>query len=301
MRHHATHANLVAAVALGTSLLLAACAPDPAGTPQDRPSTRAASPTPAPTPTRSPTGSPTERPSGPSYSTFPLGERPLPLRADGFGEIRPTPPSLRERRYPTVDVLPPPPAGRFVSSIGPITPAIRGRMGETHQPECPVALEDLRYVQVSFHGFDDAAHTGELVVAASEAEGVVSVFRALFRADFPIEEMRLITTADLEAPATGDGNNTAAYICRPSRGQTSLLSAHAFGLALDLNPFMNPYLKADVVLPERASSYLDRSRVRPGMVEAGGLAVREFARIGWSWGGDFVSLKDYQHFTALDR
>ncbi len=174
-------------------------------------------------------------------------------------------------------------------------------MGETYQPGCPVALDDLRYVQVSFRGFDAAAHTGELVVAASEAAGIVSVFRALFRADFPIEEMRLITTADLEAPATGDGNLTAAYVCRFTRGQTTLLSAHAYGLALDVNPFMNPYSKGDVVLPERASSYLDRTRLRPGMVGSESVVVREFARIGWSWGGDFSSLKDYQHFSALDR
>jgi hypothetical protein len=291
-----------AALLLGTSLLLAACATDPGPTVPGSVQTGPVQTDPAEGAAPSPTpATPAPTPSGPSYSTFPLGERALPLRPDGFGEIRPTPPSLRVRRYPTVDVLPPPEGGRFASSIGPITPAVRERMGETHQAGCPVALADLRYVEVTFRGFDGDAHTGELVVAASAAEAVVSVFRTLFRADFPIEEMRLITTADLEAPATGDGNNTAAYICRPTRGSTTLLSAHAYGLALDLNPFMNPYLRDDVVLPERASSYLDRSRVRPGMVLPESLAVREFARIGWSWGGDFQSLKDYQHFTALDR
>ena len=237
----------------------------------------------------------------PSYSTWPRGERALPLRPDGFGEIRPTPPSLRDRRYPTLDVLEPPADGRFASSVGPVTDEILERMGETYQDGCPVAPDDLRYVQVAFRGFDGAAHTGELVVAATEAEGIVSVFRTLFGMDFPIEEMRLITTADLEAPATGDGNNTAAFICRPTRGQTTLLSAHAYGLALDLNPFLNPYAKGDVVLPERASSYLDRSLVRPGMVRPDGRVVRAFARIGWSWGGDFTTLKDYQHFSALAR
>lgn len=156
-------------------------------------------------------------------------------------------------------------------------------------------------MQVCFLGFDDLAHTGELVVAASEADGIVSVFRALYRVGFPIEEMRLPTTADLEAPPTGDGNNTGAFVCRPTTGQTSGFSAHAYGLALDLNPFLNPYLKGDVVVPERASSYLDRADVRPGMIEPGDVAVRAFARIGWSWGGDFQTLKDYQHFSALDR
>lgn len=293
----------VAALLSGTSLLLGGCsATEVSGTPTTSVPGVRPTPTPAP-PEPAPTSAPLPDPTvpEPTYSSWPLGEKVLPLRPDGFGEIRPTPPSLRNRRYPTLDALEPPEGRRFASSIAPITPEIARRMGETYQPGCPVGLGDLRYVQVSFRGFDGAAHTGELVVAASEAEGIVRVFAALYRDDFPIEEMRLLTTADLEAPPTGDGNNTAAFVCRPTTGQTSGFSAHAYGLAIDLDPFDNPYLKGDVVVPERAMSYLDRARVRAGMVQPGSLAVREFARIGWSWGGDFTSLKDYQHFSALDR
>jgi hypothetical protein len=161
-------------------------------------------------------------------------------------------------------------------------------------------MDDLAYLTVVFRGFDGLAHTGELVVASSQAKGVVSVFRTLFDAGFPIEEMRLPTTADMEAHPTGDGNDTAGLVCRAARGQTSW-SAHAYGLAIDLNPFMNPYHNGDVVLPELASAYLDRGWVRPGMVEPGSIAVRAFARIGWSWGGAWSSLKDYQHFTETGR
>ncbi|HWJ09045.1 MAG TPA: M15 family metallopeptidase [Nocardioides sp.] len=237
---------------------------------------------------------------GPSYSDWELGVHVLPRTPDGFGEIRPTPRALRVRRYPTTDLLPPPADGRFHATIGPVTPAIRRRMGETWSPACPVALGDLSYLTVSFRGFDGAAHTGELVLAASQAKGIVSVFRALFAAGYPIEEMRLPTTADLEAPPTGDGNDTAALVCRASRGTTTW-SAHAYGLAVDVNPFLNPYSKGDLVLPERASAYLDRSRTQPGVIHADDVVVRAFARIGWSWGGSWSSLKDYQHFSATGR
>jgi hypothetical protein len=229
-----------------------------------------------------------------------LGAHPLPLRGDGYGKVRPTPRSLRVRRYPTVDLLPPPAGERFESSIGQVTPQLRERMGTSWSPQCPVGLDELRYLTLSFRGYDGAAHTGELVVAASAAEDVVSVFEALYAADFPIEEMRLPGTADIEAHPTGDGNNTVGLVCRASIGQTQW-SAHAYGLAIDVNPFVNPYFRDGLVLPELAGSYLDRSWRRPGMVLDGDLVVREFARIGWSWGGDWTSLKDYQHFTALDR
>ncbi len=208
------------------------------------------------------------------------------------------------RRLATKDLLPPPHDNRFHSTVGPVTPAIRLRMGESWSPGCPVPLSGLRYLTLTFRGFDGRAHTGELVVNASVARDVVSVFKKLYAASYPIEEMRLPTTADIEAPPTGDGNNTAAYVCRNTRGTTTL-SAHAYGLAIDVNPFMNPYRRVengpDLVLPELASAYLDRSWHRPGMVLRGGVVMRAFAAVGWTWGGDFRSVSDLMHFSANGR
>jgi hypothetical protein len=132
------------------------------------------------------------------------------------------------------------------------------------------------------------------------ADDVVSVFRRLYAAAYPIEEMRLPTTADLDAPPTGDGNNTAAYVCRPVRG-SRVLSAHAYGLAIDVNPFMNPYVKGDLVLPELASAYLDRGWRRPGMIRRGDPVAAAFADVGWTWGGNFRSVSDPMHFSANGR
>ena len=226
-----------------------------------------------------------------------MGARPLPLRPDGFGKVLPTPAVLRDRRLPTLDRLPPPPGGRFRSSVRPIGAAVRARMGTTWKPGCPVGLADLRYVTVSFRGFDGRAHTGELVVHRRVAAPVVSVFARLYRARFPIEEMRLVTGADLEARPTGDGNNTAAFVCRAARKQTRW-SAHAYGLAVDVNPFHNPYRRGDLVLPELAGAYEDRERPRPGMVRPGDVVTTAFAGIGWTWGGTWRSPKDFMHFSA---
>jgi hypothetical protein len=211
--------------------------------------------------------------------------------------VLPTPAALRDRRLPTVDRLPPPPGGRFRSTIRTIGPAVRARMGATWKPGCPVGPGDLRHLAVSFWGFDGRPHAGELVVHERVAGPVVSVFARLYRARFPIEEMRLITTADLEAHPTGDGNNTAAFVCRAARRQTRW-SAHAYGLAIDVNPFQNPYRLGDLVLPELAGAYLDRARVRPGMIRQGDVVTTAFAAIGWTWGGTWRSPKDPMHFSA---
>ena len=257
-------------------------------------------------PPLSPVPSPAASPAPPPASLTPSdltpvpvwkdGASPLPLRPDGFGVVTPTPPILRDRRLPTVDRLPPPAGGRFAGTVGPVTAAIRQRMGQSWSPACPVPLRRLRYLTVSFRGFDGKPHTGELVVAAPVADQVVSAFRRLYALDFPIEEMRLPTTADLLAKPTGDGNNTAAYVCRAVRGETSF-SAHAYGTAIDVNPFQNPEVRRDLVLPELAGAYTNRGWHRPGMLLPGSAQVAAFTRIGWGWGGSWRTLKDPMHFS----
>jgi hypothetical protein len=224
-----------------------------------------------------------------------LGTRVLPVGPDGFAAAQDTPPELRNRSIISVDDLPPPSDGRFHSTVQAVPASVLARSSWTKN--CPVAAADLRYVTVTFRGFDGLAHTGELLVNAKAADKLVTVFRRLFAADFPIERMRISTAAELNAPPTGDDNVTEAFACRPVRGQKAW-SQHAYGLAVDLDPFQNPYHKGKVVLPELATAYLDRAAVRPGMAQPSGTAVRAFAAVGWKWGGDYRSLKDYMHFSA---
>ena len=264
------------------------------------------SPTPSPTPSTTP--STRRNPQAPAPSDRPvlggapprwLGTRVLPREANGFGEVRRTPSELIARRFTLPDSLPALPGNGFASKVS--TPAPASVIGRsTWKQGCPVAARDLSWVRLRFWGFDNRRHTGELLVNRSAADAVVTVFRGLYIARFPIEEMRITRLAELGAPPTGDGNNTGAFACRPTTGG-SAYSQHAYGLAVDVNPFQNPYRKGDVVLPELASSYLDRSWVRPGMITPDGPVVKAFTSIGWIWGGTWNSLKDFQHFSHNGR
>jgi hypothetical protein len=253
-----------------------------------------------PTPSVSPSVSPSRTPDTHGATPAPawLGTRVLPIGPDGNGVVRATPPQLRNRRIITTDVLPPPGDGRFHSRIVAVPVDVLDR--STWSSQCPVSRDQLRYVTVGFRGFDGRAHTGELLVNRRVAQGVVSVFGTLFAAGWPIEEMRITSQVDLDAPPTGDGNDTSAFACRPVTGATSW-SQHAYGLAIDLNPFQNPYLSGRTVLPELASAYKDRALRRPGMNTPTSVPVRAFASIGWGWGGNYRSLKDYMHFSSTGR
>ncbi len=212
------------------------------------------------------------------------------------GSSRTTPRELRNRKIITTDLLPPPNDGKFHSTVATVPLAVLDR--STWSVGCPVTVAQLRYVTVSFRGFDGAAHTGELLVNAKVATKVVTVFGKLFAAGWPIEQMRIVTGDDLSAPATGDGNNTSAFTCRPVTGSTTTWSMHAYGLAIDVNPFHNPYVSGRTVIPELATSYLDRTRWRTGMNARGSVPVRAFASIGWGWGGNYTSKKDWMHFSS---
>ncbi|MDH5616362.1 MAG: M15 family metallopeptidase, partial [Acidimicrobiia bacterium] len=143
-------------------------------------------------------------------------------------------------------------------------------------------------------------HTGEMIVNAAASEDVLSVFENLYAARFPIEEMRVVDLPELDLPPTGDGNNTTSFVCRSAVGSTNW-SRHAYGLAIDLNPFLNPYEKGDLVLPELASAYLDRGWVRPGMIYLGDVVTGSFGAIGWEWGGEWTTLTDLHHFSDNGR
>jgi len=253
---------------------------------------------PAPDPTTTATSTATSTPGSGAVPPGWLGTRPLPLRRDGYGRARSTPPELDPRRFTLPDTVPTLPGTGFAAEVGKVPAEVLAR--STWAPACPVGADDLAYVRLTFWGFDDRRHTGELLLNRAVAHDVVRVFRLLYRARFPIEEMRVTRSSELDAPPTGDGNNTGAFVCRPAVGATSY-SQHAYGLAVDLDPFQNPYTKGHLVLPELASSYLERDRLRPGMVTPDGVVVRAFASIGWTWGGTWRSLKDYQHFSRNGR
>jgi hypothetical protein len=223
-----------------------------------------------------------------------LGTRLLPLRPDEFGEAQPTPVELQDRQLETLDLLAPPTDDEFHWTIDPIPPDVLARASWV--PECPVTLEELSYLTLTHYGFDQRFHTGEMIVNAAVAEDVVEVFRKLHEARFPIEQMRVITKEEIDAHPTGDWNDTTSFVCRPAVGSTSW-SQHAYGTGIDINPFHNPYLKGDLVLPELASVYTDREDVRVGMIVAGDVATEAFAEIGWGWGGNWSSLKDWMHFS----
>jgi len=160
-----------------------------------------------------------------------------------------------------------------------------------------VSLDELRLLRLSYWGFDHAVHQGELVVNQLAAAELTRAFAMLFAARFPIRQMRVVDDFGGDDERSMLADNTSAFNCRLVPGST-VWSQHAYGLAVDINPFENPEVNNGVVDPPAASAWADRSRSSPAMIAHGDAAWLAFRAIGWPWGGDWTSLKDYQHFSA---
>lgn len=192
-----------------------------------------------------------------------------------------------------------PQAPAFRGSAQPIDATARSRMTSSWRPGCPVPIEDLRLLTLDHWGFDGGVHRGELVVHRDHSEAVLRVMRRLFEARFPIERMQLIDVYGGDDERSMAANNTSAFNCRAVSGRPGVWSQHSYGWAVDVNPVQNPYVSGGRVSPPAGAAFADRSVRHPGMVHGG--VVQAFASVGWGWGGNWTSPKDYQHFSATGR
>lgn len=189
----------------------------------------------------------------------------------------------------------------FHARVRKIDDEIRSRMGTSWMPGCPVAIQDLRVIEMTFWSFDGRIQTGELMVHRRYVDDVLGVFRSLFEARFPIERMVLANGYMGNDPPLALRNNTAGFNCRKSVGDGTW-SEHAFGRAVDINPDQNPYVSpSGRVEPPFGRPWLDRTRNDPAMIRSGDVVVRAFRAIGWRWGGTYRRSKDWMHFSVTGR
>jgi len=158
-----------------------------------------------------------------------------------------------------------------------------------------------RIMDVLYYSFDGKIHKGQLVVDYRLIRDIQRVFEVAFDSRFPIQSVIPVSHDRFYKNGiyNSDGqsmlsNNTSAFNYRQVTGGKSL-SMHSYGFAIDINPVQNPYLKGKIVLPAGAVY----NPAKPGTLTRNGPVVRTFKSLGWSWGGEWKSLKDYQHFEKV--
>jgi len=165
----------------------------------------------------------------------------------------------------------------------------------------PELKQKQGFVEVLYYSFDDKIHKGQLIIDKRLIEDIQEVFRVALENKFPITSVIPISSERFfkngkwnEDDQSMLANNTSGFNYRTVTGGKSL-SKHAYGFAIDINPVQNPYIKGSIILPPQAVYDIRK----PGTLSRDSLVVKTFIRLGWTWGGNWKSLKDYQHFEKV--
>lgn len=186
----------------------------------------------------------------------------------------------------------------------PLNESIKQKITGVSYPEngCTVPYEDLRYVGILYRDFDGQEQAGELICNKAVAQDLVEIFYELYLNDYRLERVRLIDEYGGDDTLSMQDNNTSCFNYRVIDG-TDDLSKHAYGCAVDINPFYNPYVVYNkngngepYISPEGSEIYADRSQNFPYKIDENDLCYKLFTQHGFTWGGNWNATKDYQHF-----
>lgn len=175
--------------------------------------------------------------------------------------------------------------------------------GKTYKDNCTVPLSELRHVKVLYKNKAKQTLKGEIVCNKHIADDVAEIFYELYKANYPIERIRLMDDYNAVDETAMRDNNTSSFNFRFISHSTKV-SKHGLGLAVDLNTLYNPFvLTVDGKLhvePETALKYVDRSKNFDYKIDENDLAYKLFIQHGFEWGGRWKTRKDYQHFELPD-
>lgn len=160
-----------------------------------------------------------------------------------------------------------------------------------------VRLDTLVVQHIDFQG---RTQQGAIICNKLISNDLRQIFAELYRQRYPIERIRPISEYGDDDERSMQANNTSCYCYRPIAGSKKL-SKHAQGLAIDINPLYNPCVRRRkdgtlLIQPSTARPYTDRTRSFNYKITKSDLCYRLFIQHGFRWGGNWRTLKDYQHF-----
>lgn len=191
----------------------------------------------------------------------------------------------------------------------PLNETIKNRITGISYPaddsNAEIHYDNLCYVNVLYYNFNDREKVGEIICNKAIAQDLVEIFYELYQNNYQIEKIRLIDEYQGDDELSMKDNNSSCFNYRPV-ASTNRLSNHAYGLAIDINPFFNPYVTyrsdgSTHISPEGSEYYVDRDKQFAYKIDKNDLAYQLFTEHGFTWGGSWNHAKDYQHFQKIPQ
>jgi peptidoglycan LD-endopeptidase CwlK len=170
------------------------------------------------------------------------------------------------------------------------------------QPAPPDILSMQRLIDVIYQGFDHRLHKGQIVVAEKVIPEVEAFFKRALEIKFPIE--RVVPVSAPQYHWNGKkvlaDNVTSGFDYRQIKGK-SKLSLHSQGLAFDINPRQNPYIRfqdgKEILKVPHEDAIWDPQKA--GVLYPDHPLVKFMEDFEWEWGGHWTpesGRTDYMHF-----
>ncbi len=175
---------------------------------------------------------------------------------------------------------------------------------KSYKKNCTLPIKDLRYLKVLHKNLNGEICEGEIICNVHIAENLLDIFQKLYEKNYPIEKIRLVDEYNADDELSMRDNNSSCFNFRLV-ARKKIISKHAAGLAVDINPLYNPYITTvdgrQNVEPANAESYVDREKNFPYKITEQDFCYKIFAEHGFEWGGSWTHCKDYQHFELPDK
>lgn len=164
-------------------------------------------------------------------------------------------------------------------------------------------LNAQQVIEIEYLGFDEFLHRGQIVMNEKVVDDVKKFFETALELKFPIKKVIPISDNRYkwDDEVSCADNNSSGFNYRTITGKPHKISKHALGLAFDINPVQNVYVRYDKDLNEvhriPPNTYYDPTA--PGTLTADHVLVKLMKDLGWFWGGDWTpesGREDYQHF-----
>lgn len=186
-------------------------------------------------------------------------------------------------------------------TYGPVPDHIKSFMyGNSYKEDCSVPWSDLNYLNVQYYNFNHSVESGEIICNKKISQDLIEIFYDLYCNEYEIEHIQLVDHYMADDELSMEDNNTSCFNYRTVPGKKTL-SKHSQGLAIDINPFFNPYVTglstgSITITPLGSDQYADRNAEFLHKITKNDLCYQLFVSHGFTWGGNWNSCKDYQHF-----
>jgi len=159
-------------------------------------------------------------------------------------------------------------------------------------------LNELELINVRYYSTDGKIHEGQLLTNKNIAGDLKDIFDSVLRYKFPVKQVVPVVKYGWDDDLSMADNNTYSFCYRNVD-----FSKHAYGMAVDINPFFNPvrwkypYSLHHANKPGGAV----RDTTRNGTFYAGHPLVELFRKKGFRWGHTFTQKFDDHHFEKRNR